>query len=473
MKVRVRMYCQGIGDCFLLTCFAPGGPRHILVDCGVLLGTRDGTEIMTAVARDIRVETNGRLQALVATHEHWDHISGFLQAREEFDRFASIEETWFAWTENLEDPLARKLRTEREARKAGLRIALARWNDNACMDRALTESLLGFFGDAETLGATGRTTHDALEYLLARCDAGSRRFLEPGHEFEIPGVADLRVYVLGPPRDEAALRKDRPSGKRPETYGLRSEPPSLAASFLAAVQDGAVAAGDDRSHPFDSYYRIPIEMAQQPGSYFAQRYGFDGITAGADAAAWRRIDDDWLRVASDLAIALDSDTNNSSLVLAFELGLGGDVILLAADAQVGNWLSWQDVRFQVRAQGGTQTVTANDLLARTVLYKVGHHASHNATLRELGLERMTHPNLAAMIPVDQEMAKKKKWNMPFPDLLGRLTERTRGRILRIDEKIPTEDVLRTLPDAERKDFLSRATYNIEPQPIGSIDYLIG
>jgi hypothetical protein len=33
-------------------------------------------------------------------------------------------------------------------------------------------------------------------------------------------------------------------------------------------------------------------------------------------------------------------------------------------------------------------VKAEDLLERTVLYKVGHHASHNATLRQKGLELM-------------------------------------------------------------------------------------
>jgi hypothetical protein len=58
-------------------------------------------------------------------------------------------------------------------------------------------------------------------------------------------------------------------------------------------------------------------------------------------------------------------------VLAFELGKGGKVLLFAADAQRGNWISWKD---------GDQTITATDLLDRTVVYKVGHHGSHNATL---------------------------------------------------------------------------------------------
>ena len=67
-------------------------------------------------------------------------------------------------------------------------------------------------------------------------------------------------------------------------------------------------------------------------------------------------------------------TNNSSLVLAIELVASGKVLLFAADAQTGNWSSWAGVNWD------DHTVHTDDLLARTVFYKVGHHASHNATL---------------------------------------------------------------------------------------------
>ena len=53
---------------------------------------------------------------------------------------------------------------------------------------------------------------------------------------------------------------------------------------------------------------------------------------------------------------------------------------------------------------GEDPILARDLLARTVLYKVGHHGSHNATLRAQGLELMTSAELTAMIPVDEEWA---------------------------------------------------------------------
>jgi len=76
------MYRQGLGDCFLLT--FPGREResHLLIDFGVLLGTEDAKRTMRQIAHQIVEATGGRLDVLVATHEHWDHVSGFMQAED-------------------------------------------------------------------------------------------------------------------------------------------------------------------------------------------------------------------------------------------------------------------------------------------------------------------------------------------------------------------------------------------------------
>jgi beta-lactamase superfamily II metal-dependent hydrolase len=137
-------------------------------------------------------------------------------------------------------------------------------------------------------------------------------------------------------------------------------------------------------------------------------------------------------MAGELALKLDAHTNNTSLVLAIELGEGGKVLLFPGDAQIGNWLSWQDLAWGA----GEARFTANDLLARTVLYKVGHHGSHNATLRENGLERMTSPQLAAVIPVDTETARKQRWHMPYEPLHERLLALTEGRVILSDAGLP-------------------------------------
>ena len=116
------------------------------------------------------------------------------------------------------------------------------------------------------------------------------------------------------------------------------------------------------------------------------------------------------------------------------------MLLFPGDAQEGNWVSWHDpkIKWEVtRGDGEPATVTAKDLLARTVFYKVGHHSSHNATAKAKGLEMMTSQSeLTAFIPVDRQVAlgrsPKGSWKMPARQLYRRLLEQCEGRVVRSD-----------------------------------------
>jgi len=235
----------------------------------------------------------------------------------------------------------------------------------------------------------------------------------------------VRVYVLGPPHDAEQIRHSDPSKLNSEVYEIGS---GRYLGFAAAFAEGAEV---DSARPFASCYASPDEQAAAM-AFFAQMYVL--------GPGWRRIDLDWLSTAEVLALKLDSDTNNTSLALAFELVDSGRVLLFPGDAQVGNWLSWGDLQWTVKDRSGASvTVKTADLLQRTVLYKVGHHGSHNATMRERGLELMTDPSLVAMITVDEKQAAAqgtKGWVMPFPALLKRLDQKTAGRILRTDLGAP-------------------------------------
>src|SRR6478609_5331919 len=161
-EIRVRMYRQGLGDCFLLTVTDGGPGRNILIDCGVLVRTPDAPATMRAVATDIRNETGGHLDAVVATHEHWDHISGFLQAEDVFAEI-TIDEAWLAWTEKPGDELADQLRSRRQKALhalTGAAWALALVNP----DRAnRLQGMIGFYG---AVGANGRpTTPKAMQWI--------------------------------------------------------------------------------------------------------------------------------------------------------------------------------------------------------------------------------------------------------------------------------------------------------------------
>ncbi len=171
---------------------------------------------------------------------------------------------------------------------------------------------------------------------------------------------------------------------------------------------------------------------------FEEINNLDRIMLANETDDWRKVDIDWLKNAENLALKLDSDTNNTSLVLAIELIESGKVLLFPGDAQAGNWLSWKNVNFDVEDKNGDiQKVNAQDLLRRTVFYKVGHHGSHNATMKDEGLEIIgtESEDLVAMIPVEKNMVAKKKWNMPFPPLYKRLLEKTAHRIIRADDGI--------------------------------------
>jgi hypothetical protein len=62
------------------------------------------------------------------------------------------------------------------------------------------------------------------------------------------------------------------------------------------------------------------------------------------------------------------------------------------------------------------------------------HGSHNATLVQ-ALEKMNHPDLTALIPVnkkDPNITKVNGWKMPARNLFNRLRERTSNRVLQMD-----------------------------------------
>src|SRR5262245_18109836 len=77
-SVRIRMYNVGFGDCFLLTFEYPGKAHHVLVDYGSTAAPKNGPKnYMRLVADDVARESGDKLRALIATHPHHDHISGF------------------------------------------------------------------------------------------------------------------------------------------------------------------------------------------------------------------------------------------------------------------------------------------------------------------------------------------------------------------------------------------------------------
>ena len=108
MKVTVRMYHLGFGECFLLT-LEHGRERHrVMVDFGVHSGSRRTDEDVTfeSVVRDVvhDLGPSPHLDVLVISHRHRDHLHAFRFR----DLWApvSVGEIWMPWVEDPTDPVA-------------------------------------------------------------------------------------------------------------------------------------------------------------------------------------------------------------------------------------------------------------------------------------------------------------------------------------------------------------------------------
>ncbi|MER9566575.1 MBL fold metallo-hydrolase [Mesorhizobium sp. M0571] len=487
-SLKIRMYRGILGDCFLLraTVDEAGADvtRSILIDCGVLQNVAAGADMIkdlddevvaavgkerlaqveagpsriSAIARNVIEEVNGRIDLLVITHEHYDHLSGFLFERERFfhNDFV-IGQLWMAWTENPKDEQAKALRERFAKGKRALAAAVALAQTEAGKTNARLQnvaSLAAFAGPLPQAGmAIGGSlgTADILQMLKDKAGSDATSFLEPGQAIELADFG-LNAYVLGPPRDETLLRKDTPShGSGKEVYLTRLDA-AEAAESAARAQLGLKGEGD--AVPFSSVYARPIPKEPTDKGREVKDLYYN------EKEHWRRIENEWTSSIEALALKMDSDTNNTSLALAFELP-DGQVLLFPGDAQVGNWLSWNNQSYPTPADANSnlKSATAEDLLRRVTFYKAGHHGSHNSTLKQLGLERMKDPRLVAAIPVVEAVAAVqgkgrtkpgKGWQMPFGELYKTLNEKTKGRIMQGDGD----------PETERQAFIDNPTGDI-------------
>jgi hypothetical protein len=497
------MYRQGLGDCFLLTLNREDQEDfNILIDCGLFQGTKNAKMIMQNVAQNISETTNKRLNVVVLTHDHYDHTSGFLHAREIFDEVI-FDEVWVGWTENENHPKYKAVRERYKDILKGIRAAL---NIGLLQDEKLKYlrqtalSLVNeFFGvglaETETevdslllnedglIGATGSSK--AWDYVLKEKSA-RKKYCSPGSVIELKDFG-VRIYVLGPPEDYEIFAEEEPKGKAKKEESYRhSLSLGVAESFLAAATDKNELFRSDLYLPFDTSFRVELENAKKAECYdnfFTKHYGF---SEGAND--WRRIDKDWLAMLGELALWMDDYTNNTCLALAIELIESGKVLLFPGDAQYGNWISWQNLQWKIIDQNATRRiVSAEDLLAQTVFYKVGHHGSHNATLRKHGLEMMNNPELVAVVPTNREFAASKTseknpqgWQMPDKKLFDQLQEKAHGRVIMADEADTTELIKRcknyNLSTQEMTDFLKRVNFaDDESSPIGPlfVEYVVG
>ena len=356
--IRVRMYRVGFGDCFLISLPVDSGHVHLLVDCGVHAKGDIGT-IQSAVQNALG-EAGNDLAVVVATHAHQDHISGFGTMAERFSS-CRVREVWMPWTEDPKDPDAARLKAKQLAIIGKLRQHFAARPASA----PALSALLNLAGNEKSL-----------QVLKSGVNNGQVRYLDAGKSLNEPaGIKGLAVRVLGPPRDPAFLAKmDPPQGERfLRANGGRPEPLNGVRPFL-------------RRWVFN-----PARAGQFPVLSEKDRKLLQDLAGDPEA----------------LAFTLDQAINNTSIVIL--LSYRGKHLLLAGDAQYGNWNYW------LQQQG------SEDLLASVDFYKVGHHGSFNATPRK-ALEKMTPKAFAAMAATQSA-----PWpSIPLDKLVAALQDRASG-----------------------------------------------
>jgi beta-lactamase superfamily II metal-dependent hydrolase len=357
--IRIRMYAVGFGDCFLLGFPDPKGGRErlMLIDCGVHNASQRGAKIFTEVIPSIVAEASSatgkpRIDVVVATHHHLDHVSGF--QREGWDE-VEVGEVWLPWTEDPDDPDAQKIRAAQSKQATfllGLDPGLSKkWQTV----RLISENNAGF-----TNAAAMTTLQDGFAGTPARSYLPEREGKPRARRFSPPVVPGLEVVILGPSRDQAAIRD--------------MNPPSGESYFRLDPGGGNRTLGvDGELLPFAPFFVEPERYeADHKALVPPHKTDFDKIAKAGQTDALA------------LAVALEQATNGTSLVLL--LRFGDTTMLFPGDAQWGTW---------DRMLHDPET---EDLLRTVNFYKVGHHGSHNATPVTF-LTKYLHEADASMVSV--------------------------------------------------------------------------
>ena len=353
-EVTLRAYQVGFGDCFLLTFHYPARgakpafQRHLLIDFGSTAKPKNAKgDILLRVAEDIKTECNGKLDAVIATHRHKDHISGFAtkDGKGSGDIIRSLEPKIVLqpWTE---DPKAapdatKSLAVSSKKAFVATLLDIHSFSESALAEAARLKERVGVRTSAQLafLGDDNLANRSAIDNLMAM---GKNRYLnfgmKSGLERILPGV---KVHVLGPPTiDQSAGIKKQRARDEAEFWHLQA---LSGKHFMAKGQAPFPRAAKYPTIPPHARWIVPR------------------------LRAIRR--DQLLQIVR----AMDQALNNTSIILLFEAG--EKKLLFPGDAQIENW--------SYALNDAPNKDAIRKLLAEVDFYKVGHHGSLNATPKTL------------------------------------------------------------------------------------------
>jgi len=395
-RITLRAYQVGFGDCFLLTfgyrkAIDGRAERHVLIDFGSTRFPKGSGISHEVIAKDISERTE-KLDAVVVTHRHKDHLSGF-GSKPAAKLIAELKPDLVVrpWTE---DPgaAARAKAPGGPAEKSrrfvdGLDGAqeFARTVSDVIPESHDRRSFRGQLRHAAEEQLANQTAVEMLEELGKSASIGPR-FVYAGADsglgHVLPGV-DVRV--LGPPTVE----------QWPEVAGQRADDPDYwinQRGLLERMLKSAKTA-EDPAVKDPTIKRVP--------------------PAGPVRWIVEKMADQHAHSLLRIVRSLDDALNNTSIILQFTVR--GRGLLFPGDAQIENWsyvLDDPKRASQLKAK-----------LDRIDLYKVGHHGSRNATPKSLyrRWEEGRPPFVSVMSTMEGVHGESKETRVPQALLTEALT----------------------------------------------------
>lgn len=403
ISVEVRMYNVGLGDCLLLTFNSSDNgnleQNRILIDFGSTGRNRNGPTL-EQLAHQIVEDCGGpdsELEAVVITHRHKDHMSGFGgNAGDIIVNQLRPSYVLQPWTEEpgADDPSTHPANSDLEsAAKHVMSLRMAQTLTDSILNEVLvrrannlsrpTDDEALFYcqknlpfdaagktlqtvqlSDSNLLMLDGLNTEaiknmDAIEKVQnwswgsgQQSNKPKYRYLQKGSR-SVPRIPGLKIKVLGPIGVDQWEELEKSGGvdelwKR--LQGLRKE----AVPARKFDEEGLVEFDES-----EGAYGVP--------SIFDEDEHVSNDESRKDSVRWLIEHLDELRGEQLLNFVrvLDEHLNNTSVILMFDFG--GFRMLFPGDAEVAAWKSIVKDESVVAA------------LKSVDLYKVGHHGSNNAT----------------------------------------------------------------------------------------------
>jgi len=474
----IRMFRQGFGDCFLVSLHA-GQPRPftMMIDCGLLKGTPGEEKRLAEVAECIlelapakpgqpdqpdRPDRPDRpkkyVDVLVLSHAHYDQVSGFLPNRAARKIFAGITfgELWLPWTENPKDINALPAKKLHRLRLLALKASVDMQSDQPHPLAAMLDyyGVRGSFERSTVQFESELAIQTAIESVVP--DPANQRYWRAGDTFTLPGTGGARVYFLGPanpfdptvaaptgavarPAKRGAVNQEqgRLIAAIERRIGVNKTPKLLEQFGIQPVETWEM---HELSIPFERQWRIPARLHEAPAD--GESSDSDGGKSSPRQLREFVLTDEPIEAKGerrgvsplapdapfDLAVRLDEETNKTSLVMAIELPASGKVLLFPGDAPSSDWKTWRELTWPSKTVNSDEPLCGEQLLGRTVFYKVSQRGCAAGTSAADGLS-LLNPDLIAMLPIDRKTARLRGWNLPFPPLWDALRAKTKQRVI--------------------------------------------